>query len=285
MGVQRQARLSASKQSSAGELSAQTDRLLSVDAPDASVANKLREANIKAMLSDTVETERQAVLPRFLKVRTHFKLCLCESPMLRMDTIYVLQTLQAAWQDSAQNTASMYHASQRARWCLERHPTASKRFCMQIREAEKQLKKPFEGVREGKPAQTQDLKRRLSAMRRFVPWGGGSNFVPAHLQKATGDDEDVGAEEEASAAPEQKPVELELPEGVEPLYVWQPGAGPMDAVSMRYVCVATRCFDEVNPTQSERFHIVWRVDYCSGRQWLRGKQGSSDLTCPFPACQ
>jgi hypothetical protein len=94
---------------------------------------------------------------------------------------------------------------------------------MQIREAEKQLKKPFEGVREGKPAQTQDLKRRLSAMRRFVPWGGGANFVPAHLQKATGD-EDLEADEEASAAPqEEKTVEVELPEGVEPLYVWQPG--------------------------------------------------------------
>jgi hypothetical protein len=31
-------------------------------------AKRLREANIKAMLSDTVDVERQAVLPRFLKV-------------------------------------------------------------------------------------------------------------------------------------------------------------------------------------------------------------------------
>jgi hypothetical protein len=95
-------------------------------------------------------------------------------------------------------------------------------YIMQIREAEKQLKKPFEGVRPGKPAQTQDLKRRLSAMRRFVPWGGGANFVPGHLQKATGD-EDIDTKE-SSPAPEEALIQCELPEGVEPLYVWQPGA-------------------------------------------------------------
>jgi hypothetical protein len=91
----------------------------------------------------------------------------------------------------------------------------------QIREAERQLKKPFESVRAGEPAQTTDLKRRLSAMRRFVPWGGGGNFVPRHMQTVITDENEDNTEEdgmEKGTAPEQ------LPEGVEPLFLWQPGA-------------------------------------------------------------
>ena len=78
-------------------------------------------------------------------------------------------------------------------------------------------------MRAGQPAQTADLKRRLSAMRKFVPWGGSGNFIPAHMRAAVPDE----PEEEPAAEPEiaepAAPKE-QLPESVEPLFLWRPGS-------------------------------------------------------------
>ena len=134
---------------------------------------------------------------------------------------------------------------------------------MQIREGEKLLKQPFGGVREGKPAQSNDLKRRLSAMRRFVPWGGGANFVPAHLKTLPLDEDeaDAAAEPEAEAAVAAE----QLPEGVEPMYVWQPGALPtLEALRS---CAASI-------PAGTNHQVVWRV-WAWRRRAGEGQEGAA----------
>jgi DNA repair and recombination protein RAD54 and RAD54-like protein len=98
---------------------------------------------------------------------------------------------------------------------------------LQILEGQKQLRKPFAPPVEGQPAQSDDLRRRLSARRRFVPWGGGTaNFVPHYLQVAAAADVEEQAVEEAdNTCPLQvvaKPSAQQEPEAA-PLVLWQPG--------------------------------------------------------------
>lgn len=181
-------------------------------------AKRRREQNIKAMLSDTVEVERQAMLPHYLKVRTTSCHALACAPR--------------------RGSAGCVHQDGHVRGAR-----------VQIREAEKLLKQPFGGVREGKPAQSTDLKRRLSAMRRFVPWGGGGNFVPAHL-KALPLEEEENADE-AAAEPEAEAAAVEpLPDGVEPMYVWQPGAPRCS--SQDIATCTTRNRHRISPVQTLR---------------------------------
>lgn len=91
---------------------------------------------------------------------------------------------------------------------------------LQLREEEKKLKQPFAGVRAGKPAQSDELKRRLTAMRRFVPWGSKDAFTP--LKAAPEAPEEEEEEAAADAAVAEAPAE-QLPPGIEPLVLWQPG--------------------------------------------------------------
>lgn len=95
-------------------------------------------------------------------------------------------------------------------------------ICIQLKEEEKKLKQPFAGVRAGKPAQSDELKRRLSAMRRFVPWGSKVAFQPLVKQPEPPEEEEEEAADDANAQEPAKAAEP-LPPGVEPLILWQPG--------------------------------------------------------------
>jgi hypothetical protein len=91
MSVPRKALLTASKQSGADEMSVKCERMAPEDTQDAKEAQRRREANIKAMLSDTVEVERQSVLPRFLQVGSYYTTLHVESFQ------QTLGMLQHAW--------------------------------------------------------------------------------------------------------------------------------------------------------------------------------------------
>ena len=57
------------------------------------------------------------------------------------------------------------------------------------------MRKPFSSPQDGAPARSKDLLRRLSARKRFIPWGGGNvNFVPMHLQNIQSTEEEEAAE-------------------------------------------------------------------------------------------
>jgi hypothetical protein len=101
---------------------------------------------------------------------------------------------------------------------------------LQIQESQKILRMPFAPPVEGQPQQSADLRRRLSAQRRFVPWGGGTNFVPMYLQAPTIDDEaEDEAEEDAEVMQGKdllaKAAALVEPEAA-PLVLWEPGEEP-----------------------------------------------------------
>ena len=98
-------------------------------------------------------------------------------------------------------------------------------YRLQMKEEEKKLKQPFAGVRAGKPAQSNELKRRLSAMRRFVPWGSKDPFKPLKMEPDSPQEEEEEAADDAVA---EEPAKAEqLPPGVEPLILWQPGMLPV----------------------------------------------------------
>ena len=76
-------------------------------------------------------------------------------------------------------------------------------------------------MRAGKPAQSDALKQRLSAMRKFVPWGSSTPFIPLHMRMHdAAEDDEEGAEE---AAEEQQDDKAEPAEDIEPLELWRPG--------------------------------------------------------------
>lgn len=73
-------------------------------------------------------------------------------------------------------------------------------------------------------------------MRRFVPWGGKGAFVPSYFQTAPPEDAADSDEEPVADAVADEAKE-ELPDGIEPLFLWQPGLfpsrlGPCASVSL-----------------------------------------------------
>jgi len=99
-----------------------------------------------------------------------------------------------------------------------------------MQEAEKQLRRSFASPAEGQPAQSTDLKRRLSAARRFVPWGSSKGFtLPSMKPLGVVSSSEESAEE---IKPDPKP-EVSLAAGIEPLTVWAPGAGRVVVLGVR----------------------------------------------------
>ena len=113
---------------------------------------------------------------------------------------------------------------------------------MQIREGEKQLKKPFSSPSEGQPAESADLKRRLAIRRKFVPWGGGT-FNPLGFQAAIAEDADDedGDKEEEKAEEQVKPA---APAAVDenPLILWRPGEQLQNGRASRGLCLPTSTY-------------------------------------------
>jgi hypothetical protein len=93
----------------------------------------------------------------------------------------------------------------------------------QIRDSEKVLRMPFASVRPGQPAQSEDLKRRMSAIRKFVPWKGSGNFVPMHLRDVPEEDPEAPAEDDSAVTKDEEAPKDVLPPGIEPLVLWRPG--------------------------------------------------------------
>lgn len=94
-----------------------------------------------------------------------------------------------------------------------RKPLLSK--FLRIQESELVLKRTFKSPQPGAPAQSNELRRKLLAQRRFVPWGDSKAFTPPIL---------AGLLPPVQPAT-QAPVEEPLPEGIEPLVLWEPPAG------------------------------------------------------------
>jgi hypothetical protein len=109
MSVPRKALLTASKQSGADEMSVKCERMAPEDTHDAKEAQRRREANIKAMLSDTVEVERQSVLPRFLQVGSYYTTLHVES---FQQTLGMLQTCLGAFLTMLAHSSTF----QRVKW-------------------------------------------------------------------------------------------------------------------------------------------------------------------------
>lgn len=98
---------------------------------------------------------------------------------------------------------------------------------LQIREGEKQLKKPFSSPSEGQPAESADLKRRLAMRRKFVPWGGGA-FNPLSFQSTVPEEPEAGEDdttgtEDANAALEKAKAAQAAEVDENPLILWRPG--------------------------------------------------------------
>ena len=94
---------------------------------------------------------------------------------------------------------------------------------VQISEADKRLKQPFQGVRPGQPAMSNELKRRLAIQRQWVPFGSTVPFVPPLPQVPEEDNADeAGQDEDRSKEAVQVPAKTELPEDIAPLFLWRP---------------------------------------------------------------
>lgn len=105
---------------------------------------------------------------------------------------------------------------------IHRKPVIPK--LLSVSDAAAVLKKPFKSPHPNAPAQSDALKRALAARNRFVPWGAGNKpFVPPKLSAVVpmGDD---GAGLGVPLVPPQpqQAVVIELPEGIEPLVLWEP---------------------------------------------------------------
>jgi hypothetical protein len=77
------------------------------------------------------------------------------------------------------------------------------------------------------PLACQALRRKLAARRRFVPWGSSRPFVPLSTPRPPSQE---AAQPEPpglpAPPPPRQPSEEELPPGIEPLILWEPGQGP-----------------------------------------------------------
>lgn len=80
-----------------------------------------------------------------------------------------------------------------------------------------------------KSTHSNELLRKLQARRVFVPWGGGAHRPPLLTLSSN----DLNKEADENDAEEEKLVEQEaqLPEGVEPLVLWDPLEDAERAVS------------------------------------------------------
>jgi len=106
---------------------------------------------------------------------------------------------------------------------IHRKPVIPK--ILSVSDAAVVLRKPFKSPHPNAPAQSDALKRALAARNRFVPWGAGNKpFIPPRLSAIVvpigGDDAALGV----PVMPPQprQPVNIELPEGIEPLVLWEP---------------------------------------------------------------
>lgn len=162
-------------------------------------AEAIREANIKAMISNNVKAERTAVMPKFLMV------------------------------SSRSRTLCALHCGNYHRMCHFRHCSggnslyASQVSTVQIREGEKQLKKPFSSPSEGQPAESADLKRQLASRRKFVPWGGGKFNLLSFQGTLAEEAEEKEAGKDADQAQEQPKPAAPAAVDENPLILWQPG--------------------------------------------------------------
>jgi hypothetical protein len=220
-----------------------------------------RQQNIKAMLNNTLVAERQSVMPRYLKVcgpafPSTCAMMWCAS-LCCVSCMYFSDSIQATLV-SVLVIGSRPQLSQLRSLCMLSICLKLMARALQILEGQKQLRKPFAPPVDGQPAQSEDLRRRLSARRRFVPWGGGTaNFVPHYLQVAAAADvEEQAVEELEIACPNQavaKPSGQQEPE-VAPLVLWQPGRD----------CVSLCCdYDQLQPRSSQ----VYIDDNQRGNGW------------------
>lgn len=102
---------------------------------------------------------------------------------------------------------------------VSRKPLLSK--ILTVKDAEAVLKRAFRSPHPNAPARSSALRKALAARKAFVPWGSGKPFQPVKVTLPAQQEDDS-----TNGLAMKEPVEaMELPQGIEPLIVWEPPEG------------------------------------------------------------
>lgn len=103
---------------------------------------------------------------------------------------------------------------------IQRKPLLPK--LLSVSDAAVILKRPFKSPHPNAPARSEALKKALVARKQFIPWGSGKPFVPPKIGAFVRVNEEPITSVRVEVHP---PVVVELPEGIEPLVLWEPSQG------------------------------------------------------------
>ncbi|GIL43573.1 hypothetical protein Vafri_1202 [Volvox africanus] len=162
-----------------------------------------------------------------------------------------------------------------------RQPLMSK--FLSVMESQVVLRKPFQSPLQGAPRMSEALRRKLAARRHFVPWGS-STPLPIPMMTLKPPTPTLPAAPEPPPEPPAPPSpapEPALPEGIEPLVLWQASHGSMEetaappvgsgeAAASDAVVVDTMLVRFLRPHQREGVQFMFD---CVTGQRLEGRQG------------